>query len=69
MIPEEYNRKFRKTPGSLPQEDEPAREVGGEVILPVEADESESRRQLDEAGYDYGGEEGWIEFMRRMGRL
>ena len=68
MIPEEYDRKFRRVPGSLPRGDEPAQVTGG-VVLPVDADDAEQRRQLDDAGFDYRGEEEWVEFMRRMGRL
>ena len=64
----EYDRKFRQSPGSLPQADGPMR-ASGEIVLPLEVSDQESRRQLDEAGFDYNGSEAWIEFMRRLGRL
>jgi len=43
--------------------------ASGEIVLPLEVSDQESRRQLDEAGFDYNGSEAWIEFMRRLGRL
>jgi len=70
MDQDEYNRRFKKTAGSLPTVEEQLRsQAKTEIVLPPEADPREERRRLEEAGYDYEGGEEWRNFMQRMGRL
>ncbi len=69
MNADDYNRRFQKTPGSLPTTDQAPKQSSNEVVLPLDADPREERRLLDEAGYDYEGSEEWEQFMMGVGRL